>query len=157
MSARTPRRGQALVEFALVAPIFFLLLFGIVEGGRFVFYYQTLANATREGARFAIVNGSNSLVCPTGPAEPPGVSCDAPGNRVEQRVRDAAVGMPGGQITVGRHWMDGDDADGDIDDGFNSRGYRVLVTATYTYRTLVPIVPLPPITVSAESTLVVNN
>lgn len=145
------------MEFALVAPIFFLLLFGIVEGGRFVFYYQTLANATREGARFAIVNGSNSLICPTGPAEPPGDSCDEPGNRVEERVRNAAVGMPGQQIIVGRHWMDGDDTDGDIDDGFNSRGYRVLVTATYTYRTLVPIVPLPPITVTAESTLVVNN
>ena len=145
------------MEFALVAPIFFLLLFAIVEGGRFVFFYETLANSTREGARFAIVNGSNSLICPTGPAEPPGVSCDPSGARVEQRVRATAVGIPGTSIAVGRHWMDGDDADGDIDDGFNSRGYRVLVTATYTYRPLIPIVPLPPITVSAESTLVVNN
>jgi hypothetical protein len=141
----------------MVAPIFFLLLFGIIEGGRFIFYYETLSNAAREGARFAIVNGSNSLRCPTGPAEPPGTSCDAAGDRVEERVRAAAIGIPGAQVTVGRHWMDGDDLDGDIDDGFNSRGYRVLVTASYEYRSLIPIVPLPPITVSAESTLVVNN
>ena len=30
---RRRSRGQALAEFALVAPIFFLLLFGIIEGG----------------------------------------------------------------------------------------------------------------------------
>ena len=53
--------AQALVEFALVAPIFFLLLFAIIEGGRFMMYYQTLNNATREGARYAIVHGSNSV------------------------------------------------------------------------------------------------
>jgi len=149
--------GQALVEFTLVAPIFILLLFGIIEGGRFVFYYETLANATREGARFAIVNGSNSMVCPTGPAEPPGWSCDPTGTSVEAKVRNTAIGIPGPAITVERHWMDGDDADGDIDDGFNSRGYRVLVRAMYTYTSLVPLVPIPPITVNAESTLVINN
>jgi len=32
-----------MVEFALVAPLFFLLLFGIIEAGRFIFYYETLA------------------------------------------------------------------------------------------------------------------
>ena len=52
-------RGQALVEFALVAPMFFLLLLGIIEAGRFIFYYEVLHNATREGARYAIVNGAN--------------------------------------------------------------------------------------------------
>src|SRR5947208_1304045 len=55
MICRQSRRAQALVEFAMVAPIFFVLLFGIIEGGRFIFYYETLNNATREGARYAIV------------------------------------------------------------------------------------------------------
>ena len=31
------------------------------------------------------------------------------------------------------------------------------MTATYTYWTLIPLVPLPPISVHAESTLVINN
>ncbi|MDQ3126960.1 MAG: pilus assembly protein, partial [Chloroflexota bacterium] len=61
--SRHASKGQALVEFALVAPIFFLLLFGIIEGGRFILYYQTLNNATREGSRYSIVHGSNSF-CP---------------------------------------------------------------------------------------------
>ena len=61
--------GQALVEFALVAPIFFLLLFGIIEAGRFILFYEALNNATREGARYAIVHGSNSS-CPSGPMPP---------------------------------------------------------------------------------------
>ena len=41
MSTRARRRrsrAQALVEFALVVPWFFLLLFGIIEAGRFIFY-----------------------------------------------------------------------------------------------------------------------
>ena len=46
----------------IVAPMFFLLLFGIIEVGRFIFYYEVLSNATREGARYAIVNGSSSCL-----------------------------------------------------------------------------------------------
>jgi Flp pilus assembly protein TadG len=49
-------RGQAMVEFALVIPIFLLLLVGIFDLGRAVFAYNTLTNAAREGARMAIVN-----------------------------------------------------------------------------------------------------
>ena len=35
-------RGQALVEFAIVLPVFMLLLFGLVDGGRLVIEYSTL-------------------------------------------------------------------------------------------------------------------
>jgi Flp pilus assembly protein TadG len=50
------RRGQALVEFALIFPVLVLLLLGIFEVGRLVFAYNTLGNAAREGARVAAVN-----------------------------------------------------------------------------------------------------
>ena len=100
------RRGQALVEFALVAPMFFLLLFGIIEAGRFIFYYETLNNATREGARYAIVNGANSIGCPTGPA--------APGSTVLRPDRRRRAGSVSGTrrsaclspITVDPVWHD---------------------------------------------------
>jgi hypothetical protein len=49
-------RGQALVEFALVIPIFLLVLVTLFDFGRAVFAYNTLTNAAREGARIAIVN-----------------------------------------------------------------------------------------------------
>jgi hypothetical protein len=58
MRSRTPnasgQRSQALVEFAIVAPILLLLLFGIVDFGRVVYTYVTLNQAVYEGARVAI-------------------------------------------------------------------------------------------------------
>lgn len=56
LSTRRNRAGQALVEFALVIPVFLLLLVGLFDLGRAVFAYNTLTNAAREGARLAIVN-----------------------------------------------------------------------------------------------------
>lgn len=53
---RRTRRGQALVEFALVIPIFLLVMVALFDLGRAVFAYNTLTNAAREGARIAIVN-----------------------------------------------------------------------------------------------------
>ena len=55
-------RGQALVEFAFVAPIFFLLLFAILDFGRYVYYVQILNNAAREGARVAVVTAPDVAV-----------------------------------------------------------------------------------------------
>ena len=49
-------RGQSLVEFSLVIPLFMLLLIAVFDLGRGVFAYNTLTNAAREGARMAIVN-----------------------------------------------------------------------------------------------------
>ena len=48
------QRSQALIEFALVSPVLLLLLFGIVDIGRAIFYYDTLNHAAREGARTAV-------------------------------------------------------------------------------------------------------
>ena len=68
-ASRSRGAGQAMVEFALVAPIFFILMFAIIEGARFAFYYEMLNSATRDGARYAIVHGSNALDgCPERPA-----------------------------------------------------------------------------------------
>jgi hypothetical protein len=48
------QQSQALIEFALVSPVLLLLLFGIVDIGRAVFYYDTVNHAAREGARTAV-------------------------------------------------------------------------------------------------------
>lgn len=52
-------QGQALVEMALVLPLFFLLLFGVIEMGRIGYAYLTISNAVREGARTAAIGGSD--------------------------------------------------------------------------------------------------
>ena len=49
------QRGVAAVEFALIASIFFMLLIGIMEMGRILFYWNTATEATRLGARLAVV------------------------------------------------------------------------------------------------------
>lgn len=49
------QRGAALVEFAIIALLFFIILFGIIEFGRAWFTYNTLVEATRRGARVAAV------------------------------------------------------------------------------------------------------
>jgi hypothetical protein len=46
------------VEFAVVAPVFVLLVFGMVEYGRMVMVQQMLTNASREGARRAVLDGT---------------------------------------------------------------------------------------------------
>lgn len=146
-----------MVEFALVAPLFFILLFGIIEAGRFIFYYETLSHATREGARFAIVNGANTLGCPTGPPAPGSSACDTAGNNVVTRVRQTAYGVSGTAISVDRCWWYAACDYVTHGDGDNARGASVTVAASYTYSSLIPLVPLPPITVTAESSLVINN
>jgi len=55
---RETQKSQALIEFALVSPVLILLVFGIIDIGRAVFYYDTLSHAVREGARAAVAASS---------------------------------------------------------------------------------------------------
>ena len=57
-SSRQRRRGAAVVEFAVVVPVFLLFVFGMIEYGRMVMVQQILTNASREGARVAVLEGS---------------------------------------------------------------------------------------------------
>ena len=54
---RRRSRGQALVEFALVIPVFFMLLFGLIDLGHFVYVSNALNQAAREAARVGSVAG----------------------------------------------------------------------------------------------------
>jgi Flp pilus assembly pilin Flp len=61
---RSDERGVALVEFALVAPILFLILFGMLDFGRAFNYWIDSTHLANEGARWAVVNhnpGSGTL------------------------------------------------------------------------------------------------
>ncbi len=56
---RGVRRGQGLVEFALILPVLLLIIFGTIEFGHILFIYVNLSNAAREGTRFGIVDPQN--------------------------------------------------------------------------------------------------
>ena len=62
-TARRRDGGQALAEFALVIPIFLILLFGIIDLGRYVYTASALSNGAREGARSGSVGNRPSPDC----------------------------------------------------------------------------------------------
>ena len=69
-------RGQTLVEFSVVTLMTVIMLLFIVEIGRMVLVYTTVANAARAGLRYAIVHGSSRTAGTTmnsacGPASNP--------------------------------------------------------------------------------------
>jgi Flp pilus assembly protein TadG len=58
---KTRGRAQALLEFAIVVPLFLLLLFALLDFSRLIFTYVSLSNGAREMARVASVsNGWSS-------------------------------------------------------------------------------------------------
>jgi Flp pilus assembly protein TadG len=56
------RRGQALVELALVVPVLLALVFGIVEFGRLFSAYMTIQHAAREGARLGVLGATDAEI-----------------------------------------------------------------------------------------------
>lgn len=57
---RSQRAGAAVVEFAIVGPLMIMLTMGMMEVGRAVMVKQVMVNASREGARMAILPSANS-------------------------------------------------------------------------------------------------
>lgn len=82
-ATRARRRGASAVEFAIVAPVFFLVVLGIIEFGRMVMAQQVITNAAREGARIAVLDSATTA-------------------RVQTRVGDylAAAGLSGATVSV---------------------------------------------------------
>jgi Flp pilus assembly protein TadG len=134
--------GQAMVELAFTLPIFLVILLGLVEGGRYVFYSETLNHAAREGARYAIIHGEHAENgAPTGPPHDPTAAA------VKQAIRDAAIGLQqSGDIVI---------PDPVYHPNNNRRGSLVTVTLTYTYTPIVAV--FGSITIDAEASLVINN
>ncbi len=63
IAARSPRvlrRGATLVEFAFVAPVFFLIVLGIIEIGRACMVTELLTEAARRACRQGVIEGTSS-------------------------------------------------------------------------------------------------
>jgi hypothetical protein len=70
------KKGQDLVEYALTIPIFLVLLLIILDFGRITFYYASLTNAVREGARWGVIQSHHGNA-----------------SQVEDRARSHAFGL----------------------------------------------------------------
>ena len=66
MTTRRPaapaRSGATSIEFMFVAILLFMMLFSIIEYGRFLFLYHLATNAARDGARFAAVKTGGGTI-----------------------------------------------------------------------------------------------
>jgi len=81
------QRGQALPEFALVAPLFFIMVFAIIDLGRYVFVTNAFSEAAREGARYGAVE-QWAYTCPASVGSPDRFACTA------QATKDRLGGAP---------------------------------------------------------------
>ena len=59
-TSKQGERGAALVEFAIGATVFLMVVFAVLEFGRALWVHNALADAARRGARYAVVNTSAS-------------------------------------------------------------------------------------------------
>ena len=109
-SCRKHRRGAAAVEFAIVAPVFFLMIFGMIEIGRAIMVQQVITNASREGARLAVL---------------PGTTTSDVTSRVENIL--AAAGVPGATVQILN------EGGGDLDPQAAGYGDVINVTVSVPY------------------------
>jgi len=116
--------AQSLVEFAIMLPLFLLLVTGILDLARAVWQENSLAYAVREGTRYAIVHGSAGT-----PIVGPCSNCLNPVSNNLGNVVDAVTSNAIGVYNI--------DVIVDYPDGDNQRNHRVTVDAT------APFVPLP--------------
>ncbi|MFN8470430.1 MAG: TadE family protein [Caldilineaceae bacterium] len=101
--------GQDLVEYALVLPLFLLLMFSTIEFGFLFFQYTMVVNAAREGARAGIV--VDTTTC--------GRSCLE--NRIKAAVRSKMTSVDPNKVQVTPLWP--------------TVNYQPLVQVTVRYQT----------------------
>jgi hypothetical protein len=153
MARRTANpRGQTMVEFALVLPLFVMVLVGVITLGIGVFYQQQLTNAAREAARYAAIHSATAQ-CPTVPSlDPVGPNrplsyarCDrgdAGWPKMTAAARSAVFGMNRSGVRVSACWS-----------GYRSGGgtgsYDAWLPGTYNHLS-------PPLTVSPTENVFVQ-
>jgi len=141
---RRRERGQTLVEFALVVPLFVLILAGIFDFGRAIYAYHTLLNASREAARQAVVDQTLT--------------------HIEGRAVDNAVALrlTAGDVSVDYRRASTPDAAGSCNANVGSPqivGCIAVVRLEYTYDAAVPLISalVGQISLSGESRFPVTN
>ena len=116
------RRGQTLVEFSVVAVLTVIMLLFVVEIGRMLLVYTTVANAARAGVRYAVVHGSTRTAGSTVD------SAAGPGADPTQVVTVVKNFASGGLLTTSRLVVHVT-----YPGASNNPGQLVTITAVYPY------------------------
>jgi Flp pilus assembly protein TadG len=123
-------RGAEAVEFALVVPIFLLLVFGIVDFGYMINHDTMVNNASREGAREGALNPTtNDIKCTVRRAlttlEPIGGAVDC--------------APAGTKIVVAVTCLQKDGVTNCVTPATDASGGTVIVTVTYQHSWITPV------------------
>jgi Flp pilus assembly protein TadG len=168
--------GQALVEFAMVIPLFLIVVFGVLDLGRGIWAMDTAAHAASEATRFAIVHGGSvNTSCHVGTPAPPPIfisptaACPNP-SPSKQMIYDLATSSAlasGGAVTVTACYANPSSlvvanrtcvGDTDSPDGNNTRGMSVTVRVTIHVAIVTgTLLGVNDFNVSSTATMVVNN
>jgi Flp pilus assembly protein TadG len=117
---RRSERGAVAVEFALIAPVLFLLIFGIIDFGFGFQAWDGSAAAAREGARVGIINPNVGDI----EARVRAASSFLDQSRLNVAVTCSRGGSPFGPCPASTSWVEGD---------------IVRVTVTYDYGYITPL------------------
>jgi Flp pilus assembly protein TadG len=162
------RRGQTLVEFAMVLPVLMIMLVGTLDLGRVVLANDTVGAAAREAARYAVVHGANAVdLCPAGPPAPdsyvppaPTADCPhlAPSKDAIRAVAERWAMSAGAPVVVEVCYGDGCSGDTDATGATNARGTPVTVTVRSTVNMAAGgLIGFSSFGVVSTSTMRVNN
>lgn len=160
------RRGQALVEFSVIVTIFIVLVFAVFDFGRVIWANNSLANAAREAARFAIVHGgSKANECPVGPPvigvtviPPASPSCPYPSPSKQSIIDVANTYAVAGGAPIVVEVCYGTGCTGNTDTNDNKRGNPVTVRVTSSVDLIAArLLGQQTFGISAQSTMLVNH
>jgi Flp pilus assembly protein TadG len=130
------QKGQATVEFALAVLFIIAMIFWVIEFSMYIYTYNVVAEAAKEGVRYAIVHGCGAApsAC-SGTCSP---SCgDANGSNVTAQVKNWAK--------LSFHDTSGMAINVSYPDGSAAAPSRVQVSVQYSYKSYftLGVVPLP--------------
>jgi Flp pilus assembly protein TadG len=120
-------RGQAVVEFALVIPLFIMLLAGMIDFGIGLYDYMVIIGAARDGAR------AGSVTCGT-------VTTPSCSTATTSRVNTASGGLsPTITVVCATAAVPGTSTQAICNSGGAKEGGSITVTASYSYRMIWPL------------------
>lgn len=141
-------RAQAMVEFALVSIILFMLIFGILEVGRILFIYASVITSSREAVRYGSVSGLTDAGV-LHYQDCAGIRDTARRLAFFQTLEDDDIVI---EYDTGPATTVVDVCDGAVDTAVDpAPGNRIVVTVTGSFSPIVPIVPLDARTIVSTS------
>jgi Flp pilus assembly protein TadG len=143
LAARRPLRcnksqaGGATIELAISLVILLTMTFGVIEVGHGFYAYSSVANAARDGARFAIVRGSACTSWAT--------ACPASATDVQNFIQsNTPPGIDPSRLTVTTTWIPN-----------NKPGSAVKVAVQYRFRFTMAFITVSDATITSSSQMVI--